>query len=552
MSVKGVLAIVVVLALLMSCAPAAPTAAPAKTQPETAKPAAAATAAPKAEPAKPASPTATAAPKIKRGGTIKVAIQNEIMSMYPMLSTGPVPDESYDGLTTWEPDAKGRWGPAPGLAESWEFAGKSVTLKLRKGVKFHDGSDWNADVAKWNLVTQATHPKSIAKKNLECVDPKAIEVVDPYTLKVGFNYPCAPFLANVSNAMNESGMVSKVAQEKMGDDGLGRHPVGTGPFEFVEWLPNDHHTVKRFDGYWRKGADGKSLPYIDGITFRFIADDSVRLLEVKSGNVDFTELIQGKDVPGVKASPDLVFVETPYMGNKYRFVFNAKSEPFGNDLKLRQAAQYAMDREAMAKTLGMGAGTASKYDFAPGGLGYDESVPYYGYDVNKAKQLVKDSSKPAGVDILLTVISRQIDQQQAQMMKQMLDAVGIRTEIEAMERIAWGKKVREGGQFQMATQRTNYEPDPDAPLTLTWASEGQAAYSRASVPEMDKCLQEGRETYDPAARQQVYVKCQKIMFETAWWGFMWSQGWNYVYNKRIKGFPPSWASKWRFDQIWLE
>jgi peptide/nickel transport system substrate-binding protein len=293
------------------------------------------------------------------------------------------------------------------------------------------------------------------------------------------------------------------------------------------------------------------LPYIDGIVFRFIADDSVRLLEVKAGSVDFTELIQGKDIPGVKSNPELVFIEAPYMGNKYRFFFNSKSEPFGEDLKLRQAAQYALDREAMAKTLGMGAGYPTKYDFALGGIGYDESVPYYGYDVNKAKQLVKESKKPDGVDVMLTVISRDLDTRQAQMMKQMLDAVGIRTTIEAMERIAWGKKVREGGEFQMATQRTNFEPDPDAPLTLTWGG-GRAGYHRAEIPEMDKCLQEARETYDPKARHQVYVKCQKIMYDTAWWGFMWMQTWNYVHNKKMKGFPPAWASKWRFEYIWLD
>ncbi len=499
-----------------------------------------------------AAATAAPAAKIKRGGNLRVAIQNEVMSMYPMLSTGPVPDSVYDALTYWEPDAKGVWGPVAGLAESWEFAGKSITLKLRKGVKFHDGSDWNAEVAKWNIVTQATHPKSIAKKNVECVDTTAVTVVDPYTVRVGFKYPCAPFLANVSNAVNESYMVSKAAQEKQGDEGLARQPVGSGPFQFVEWLPNDHHTVKRFDGYWRKGADGQSMPYLDGVTFRFIADDSVRLLEVRAGNADFTEMIQGKDIPGVKANPELVVVEAPYMGNKYRFMFNANSEPFGNDLKLRQAAQYALDREAIAKTLGLGAGTPSKYDFAPGSIGYDESVPYYWYDVNKAKQLVKESSKPNGADIQLTVISRQVDQQQAQMMKQMLDAVGIRTEIEAMERIAWGKKVREANQFQMATQRTNFEPDPDAPLTLTWASEGQAAYSRAVVPEMDRCLQEARETYDLKVRHDTYVKCQKIMYDTAWWGFMWMQGWNYLHTKKLKGFQNAWASHWRFETTWIE
>jgi peptide/nickel transport system substrate-binding protein len=156
------------------------------------------------------------------------------------------------------------------------------------------------------------------------------------------------------------------------------------------------------------------------------------------------------------------------------------------------------------------------------------------------------------VDITITVISRELDTRQAQMMKQMQDAVGLRTEIEAMERIAWGKKVREGGLYQMATQATGTTVDPDPLLTLAWASEGVAVYTRAVVPEMDQCLQEGRSTYDVKQRHEIYKRCQKIMFDTAWWGFAWMQNHNYVLNKAVKNLQKVWGDIRQEEMIWLD
>src|SRR5262249_9937163 len=135
-------------------------------------------------------------------------------------------------------------------------------------------------------------------------------------------------------------MMSKVAFEKLGADQFGLTPVGTGPFTFVEWKKTDRVILKRNPDYWMKAADGQSLPYLDSIVYRLIIDDSVRILEMKAGSVDFTDLVQGKDVPAVTADQNLAYTEADWVGNTYRLIFNATGGKFFDNPKLRQAALY--------------------------------------------------------------------------------------------------------------------------------------------------------------------------------------------------------------------
>ncbi|MCL4533950.1 MAG: ABC transporter substrate-binding protein [Bacteroidetes bacterium] len=551
-SIYLVTAVLVVLGLLGACAPAAPTVAPTKPAAVPGGPTAAPVpAAPTIAP-KPPAPTPTAAPKVNRGGTLRVAVQNEWNNMWGTLSTGPTPYMLYDTIVYWQPDAKGLWGPQPALAESWDIQGKEITFKLRKGVKFHDGTDWNAEAARWNLEQQATLKKSVALVVTDQLDPKGFQVVDDYTLKVTLKYPSASFLTGISDAQVYGLIVSKAAIDKLGEDKYQDGPVGTGPFQFVEWKRNDHLTVKRNPNYWRKGDDGQPLPYLDGINYRFIVDDSVRLLELKSGNIDFIEFVQGKDVPSVKASPDLSFMEVDWLVLARNMLFNSQREPWGTNKKLRQAALYAIDREALAKTLGLGIGRPAKYLLAPGTLGYDESVPYYWYDLNKAKQLMKEAGYPDGVDLDITVHSREIDQRQAQMLQQMFASAGIRANLTIVERLAWVQRVREGNQFEAATRQGNSGADPDIEMTTLWRAEGRAAYTRYKNPELEKCLDDGRSEYDVKKRHEIYKRCQTISYEDAFWAWLWDQTYNYAMSSKLKGFPPAWAGNWRHDVVWLE
>jgi ABC-type transport system substrate-binding protein len=396
------------------------------------------------------------------------------------------------------------------------------------------------------------HPKSLAKVQLQAVNAEnPAEVVDPYTVKINLKSPAGSLLAVLSEAQRETGIFSKAAHEKLGDDGMALQAVGTGPFIFQEWQSGSQFIVNKNPNYWDKGVDGQPLPYLDKIHYRFVPDDSVRFVELKSGNADIAQLIRGRDVPSAKSESSLNYWEDPAQGRLYRFFFNAQKPPFKDNLKLRQAIQYAVDRDAMAKAVGGGVGAANKYDLTEGTLGYDPSVPFYSYDLDKAKALMKESGVTTPFPVTLTVISREADQQQAQILEQMLGKIGIKVNIEAVERVAWGTKVRRNNEFEMATQQTSTPLDPDT-ISLAWAPDGPAAYSRAAEPEIQECLKEGRTTYDVEKRQATYVKCQTLMYQTAWWGHMWIQPFNYLTNKNLRLTSPFYQEDWREATLWLQ
>ncbi len=238
----GLAALVV---LVVSCSPAAPTAAPSKAPaaaptsavPPAAAPTAAPTAAPAAATPRPAAPTAAPAAAIKRGGVARLARSWTYNSMDPHVATGTGPAFGmlYDTLLRYDmvDEKTGRFESKPGLAESWQVTDpKTITLKLRKGVKFHDGSEFNSEVAKWNLDRMLTHPKSAVKEFVQSIDK--VEVVDPQTLKLSLKTPSASLLVNISHGGSEAvGMISKAAVDKLGEAGFGNQPSGTGPIEMT-------------------------------------------------------------------------------------------------------------------------------------------------------------------------------------------------------------------------------------------------------------------------------------------------------------------------------
>ncbi|MCL5024894.1 MAG: ABC transporter substrate-binding protein [Chloroflexi bacterium] len=539
--------------MLLSCTSAVPITAPT----ETAVPTAQATrpaATPLGNPTPmKVQPTATVTANVKRGGQLKAALQNDWVAMDPLVNTATTTaqDNLYDPLIWWQPDGKGNWGPAPGLAASWETRPEDVVLKLQKGVKFHDGSDLNADVVMWNLDRYRNDPKSQQKTDLGCV--AGAEKVDDYTLRVRLKTPCASLLAVLSQAGSRPAYpISRAAFDKLGAEQFDRNPVGTGPFAFGEWKTGDHVALKRWNGYWRKGADGKSLPYLDGVTFRLIVDDSVRLLEAKSGNIQVTELVQGKDIPSVKANPELVLVEGPWVGNNYRIAFNSRKGAFKDNLRLRQAILSAIDRDSISKVLGQGAGIPLRYSILPESLAYDDSVPYYWYDLNKAKQLVRDAGYPNGIEVTMDIVARQLDQKQAQMLKQMWEAIGVRTNLVASERAAWVSRVHDAGNFEFATMRNPSEADPALDMDKYLSGSSPSSYHKYVNPDFERCLVDANGSYDTLKRKEMYRRCQTMAYNDAFEGFVWAQTWNWLVRREVKGFASSWGEHWELAEVWLD
>ncbi len=483
--------------------------------------------------AAPANTAAAGAPK--RGGQIMMAQQGDWTGFDPhRQNSACLFDYIYDSLVNWEAQPDGSLKAIPALATEWQLADTAAVFNLRQGVKFHDGTDFNAAVVKFNI-ERMKDAKSAAKAYVASIT--SVDIVDPYTVKLNLTGPTGPILSNLSQAADSHGfMISQAMAEKAGDK-YGTSPettAGTGPLKLVEWVATNYAVVQRTGTHWQKGADGQPLPYFDRIKTRFIADDAVRFVEVRSGNVQIIDNLQPKDVPTAKQDPALAVLENPFQTTAYQFMFSTKSPLFGNNLKLRQAVQYAINREAMAKVLGVGTGTPMYYFLTPGYLGYDAQLPQYTFDLAKAKSLVAEAGFPNGLDIRLTHINRAVDTQQAQILKQMLEAAGIRASIEPLERLAYNAKVGTLD-YDMATYQTGARPDSDSILSGRFQSDANKNYAGMKDPTMDELLAKGRGSYDDNVRAAAYKEVQNRIHETAWFGTMWYRKYYDANRKEIRG-----------------
>ena len=563
--------------LLAACAPPAPapanpTAAPAakadapKPQATVAAPVAVATPAQAAPAVKPteASKPAEAAVKpattaqVKRGGTFRMHRQNDWPSLDPHTSQASNPDMPlfYDYLTTVVRDpATETWDVKGSLAESWEIPEPTtLVFKLRQGVKFHDGTDFNAEAVKWNLDRMMTHPKSSAKNHTANID--SVATPDPHTVRLTLKSPSPSLFVNLSSdSSNVGGMISPTWAQRVGDEVVAREAVGTGPFRLVEYQPSNQITYKRFENYWKMGADGKPLPYPDEAVVVYNQDWNAALVQLRAGQLDLVWGMSGKDIPAIQSNPSLQYMPAPWAATMYQLCFNAKpgARFAGDKMKpVRQAFNYALDREAIAKALGAGVGEPNYYYLVPGHIGYGDTVTKYEYNVEKAKQLMAEAGFADGLDVTVDFISRPEDTQNAQLYQQMLAQIGVRATLQPSERIAWVQKTL-SGDYEFGTFQSPVRPEPDFLLSNILAENGPANYMNWQDTEIQRMLREARTTYDTNQRQQLYEQVQNRIADEAYVGFVWRRSGALAASKALKNVAPGWTTPIsNSTEMWLD
>jgi peptide/nickel transport system substrate-binding protein len=439
------------------------------------------------------------------------------------------------------------------MVESFQLPDPSTyVMKLRSGIKFHDGSAWNADVAKWNLDRLMKHPKSIGKDPLDQV--KDITVVDPATIRVSLKAPIAilPTMLSSAGSMGRNRIVSKEAVDKLGDDEYGRKGIGSGPFKIKEYIIDQRANLEKFADYWEMGADGQKLPYLDTLVARYIPDESVRAIEFRTGNLDLLHVYPlAPDLPAIKNDTNNVVWDWQFRTAHDNFIINAqnsKNPILSNDLKLRQALAYSLDRDAFVKTLGLGYyGSARYYLWAPGMLGYDDTLPKYSYDVNKAKQLLKESTYAGQTFDYLAY--QTTGRKFGEVLQQMFNAIGVPFTITAVERLAWVDTTR-AHNFDTAElgQAVPYEPSIQS---RNLYSNGLGNYEGHQNKEMDKCMDDGAQTDDPKKRHEAYRRCEQIIYEMAYRHPVYTRGSGMVWKKYVKGVTSN-GLLWHPHTTWLD
>jgi len=393
----------------------------------------------------------------------------------------------------------------PQLALSHETSadGKEMTIKLRPGVKFHDGEPLDAEAAKFSIERHMTLPTSFRKSELASVDH--VEVVDPLTIKLVLKTPFSPLIAQLTDRAGM--MVSPKAAKEAGEK-FGLHPVCAGPYKFVERVQQDRIVFEKFADYWNKDNI-----HIDRVVFLPIVDATVRLANLKSGGLDLIERVLATDIKEVRADPKLVLstaLELGYLGLTINIANDKNKGPLGQSEKVRQALDLSIDREALNQVVFNGEFTPGNQWVNPQHPYYQKSFPIPKRDIAKAKALLKEAGVKTPVPVDLMVTKGAENEAVSQVLQSMAAEAGFDLKIRVIE-FATSFKQAQAGEFQIFQINWSGRIDPDGNSYVfmhTKAPQNDGGYTN---PEADKLMEDARLTSNFEERKALYEKLTKIL-----------------------------------------
>ncbi|KUP08525.1 peptide ABC transporter substrate-binding protein [Bacillus coahuilensis p1.1.43] len=435
----------------------------------------------------------------------------------------------------------------PNLAKEWTISedGLTYTFTLNEGIKFQDGTDFNADAVVANFDRWMNGGESFyyygsmfgGYKGDEGHVIESITAVDELTVEFKLTRPQAPFLKNL--AMSPFGIVSPKAIEELGDK-LGETPTeaGTGPFVFVEWVKNDKIVLKKNENYWKEG-----LPKVDEVVYRTIPENSARLNALIAGEIDIADGINPSDASQIEGEEDLELVKRPSMNVGYLGLTNTR-EPF-DDPKVRQAMNYAINKQGIIDALYEGQAEAAKNPMPPSISGYNESIEGYEYDPEKAKELLKEAGLEDGFEMELWAMPvprpyMPDGQKAAELIQADLEKVGITAEIVSFEWATYLEKARNGeaDAFLLGWTGDNGDADNFLYVLLDQDNIGSNNYSYYSNDELHELLVTAQSESDESKRNDLYAEAQEIIYQDAPWVPLVHSTPLLGVSKNVKGYVP--------------
>ena len=388
----------------------------------------------------------------------------------------------------------------PQLALSHETSadGREVTIKLRGGVKFHDGEPFDAEAAKFSLDRHLTLPTSFRKPELAALDH--VDVVDPLTIRLVLKAPFSPLIAQLTDRAGM--MVSPKAAKEAGEK-FGLHPVCAGPYKFVERVQQDRIVLERFADYWNKDNI-----FIDRVVFLPIVDSTVRLANLKSGGLDLIERVLATDIRDVRADPRLKLssaLELGYMGLTINVGNDRNKGGLSQSEKVRQALDLSIDRDAVNQVVFNGEFTPGNQWVSPEHPYYQKAYPVPKREVDRARALLKEAGLPLPISVDLMVPKGPENEAVAQVLQSMAVETGFDLKIRLIE-FATSFKQAQAGEFQAFLIGWSGRIDPDGNSYIflhTKAPQNDGVYSN---PQVDKGFEDARLIADPAQRKAIYEK----------------------------------------------
>jgi len=474
----------------------------------------------------------------KEGGDLQIAWLSDAVSLDPQ-GSNDVPSSNvqyniYETLVYQDENIEIQ----PGLAESWEQVDDLTwEFKLRKNVKFHDGSDFNADVVVANF-NRIQDPDVASPRAFLYEMITEVKAVDSHTVQIKTEYPFAPLLAHLSH--NGGAMISKQAIDKdyeamkngeKAGSYISKNPSGTGPFKLGEWVAGQHVKLVKFDDYWGE------KPKLNSVTFKVVPEALTRVAELETGTVHIADPISPSDMSRVDNLPDAGLNRQTSLSLAY-IGFNAEKAPF-NDVKVRQAITMAIDKKQILDGIYNGTGVPAVGPLAPDVYAFDESVKPLEYNLDEAKKLLAEAGYEDGFSTTIWTNDNPDRQKIAEYVQSALKELNIDVKIEVLE---WGAYLADtaAGKHDMfilgwstATADADYAMYPLF-HSANVGEPGNRTFLKDA--ELDKILEDARKETDDTKRKALYKQAQEKLVELAPMVYLLHTEYITGVSDKVKGF----------------
>jgi len=461
---------------------------------------------------------------------LRIGLNDEPDALDPTISRAYTGRLVFAGLCDKLFDVTPELKIVPQLATGYEWAAdqRSVVVKLRPGVKFHDGESLDAQAVKFNIERHINTPGSFRKSEIGQIT--SVDVLDDTTVRLNLSQPLVPLLAALTDRAGM--MVSPKAARALGDK-FGTRPVCAGPYRFVERVAQGKIVMERFADYWDKGN-----VHIDRVEFVPILDSTARLASLRSGDLHMIERASPTDLPQIRGDNRLKVAAVPELG--YQMIpMNVNNGPRSKtlgDARVRQAIDLAIDREVLVQTV-------FNNEYIPGNQWVSPASPYYNAklpvrkrDVARARQLLKEAGQP-NLAFTLIVPPERDRQEAAQIIQAMLAEAGITMTIQTQENVTMLTNGRKGD-FDAYFTFWSGRPDPDGNIFTHNTCKGAQNDPRYCNAEFDALVTKARQTSDPAQRKKLYDQATEHLLRDLPRLHLWHRRVFTGYSARITGFTP--------------
>lgn len=457
----------------------------------------------------------------KEGKDITIAVADNFVSMDPHDTNDTLSYSAQktmmEGLVGFDKDMK----VVPILAESYEAndAATEFTFMLNQGIQFHDGTPFNAEAVKVNI-DRLANPENNLKRHSLFALVKETQVVDEYTVKIVLK---EPFGAMINTFAHPAAMmISPKALETYGKD-VARNPVGTGPFKFGEWDPSDHLKVVKNDSYWKEGS-----PKVDSITFKPTPENGARVAMLQTGEADFIYPVPTEQAESINGKDGIVVENNQSIIVRY-LSMNTTKKPF-DDPKVRQAINYAINKDAFVKVVMNGFSSKLDSVIAPNTQFYSKQEVYE-FDIEKAKELLKEAGYENGFETKVWGSNNSQAQKGMEFIQQQLSQIGVKVEVVPMESGTMSEKiwsVQDAKDAEIELYYGGWSPSTgDADWGIRPLVGGKDAFPPKSYnisyynsEEVNQYIKEALATADPETRKVAYEKAQAVIWNDAPWAFL--------------------------------